>query len=350
MSNMKAAVRCNALDMSALARQEEHGKRQDSLSQKRRVRDVGPLMMSKGGLDLRRLYDAHVDGAKVNAALKKPVLHFIVRFPPELLGGQEVGRFRGDKAARHQEMARQARDFINATHGGNAVFALRLDRDEEGETIVDVFAAPKYEKRTKRTQADKPGSIWISPTKFGKELAEKHSEEIHRRHPKAQGSLTKPRHVGIALQSEFATFFRARNGVSLAPKVEKKTARKDRIEKEAHDELETKRKELAIREQQAAARLHQLETDEESLRVAKEDLAKERRALHVERRALDRIKSRVVGLVRSFGETFGLPLSKCLHDAVSDLEDEMMRQSSETLEDPFSAASEEPLEESAPGF
>lgn len=240
---MRASVRCAALDMSALEKAEQHGKRLDHSSQRRVIRDVSPLVAE--GLDLRALYDEHVDGVKQNAAAKKPVLHFIVRFPPELLDeAADIGRFTGSKDDRQLEMMRQAVTYIDRTHGGQAVFAARVDRDELGETIVDVFAAPKYEKRTKRTKPDEPGVMWASSTKYGRELAEKHQEEIRRRHPKAKGKLTGPRHVGIALQSEFAEFFARMNGVKLTPKREKNDPRNDRIEREAWQKIENERADL----------------------------------------------------------------------------------------------------------
>jgi len=90
---MKVSVRCRALDMAGLAAQEAHGKREDKISKKRVIRDTSPLVA--GSLDLRRLYDAHIKGAKQNAGAKKTVLHFIVRFPPEVLEGASVGRFTG---------------------------------------------------------------------------------------------------------------------------------------------------------------------------------------------------------------------------------------------------------------
>lgn len=242
MSEMKAAVRCHALDMAGLAAQEAHGKRMDRISRKRKVRDVPPIVA--GGLNLRELYDAHIDGVKQNRASKKPVLQFLVRFPPELLDGEPIGRFAGNKADRQKMMLRQAVKFIQETHGGSAVFAARIDRDEAGETIVDVFATPRYEKRTKRTRADRPGPVWASATKFGKELAERHQAEIRRRHPEAKGSLTGPRAVGIALQSEFASFFERVNGVPLAPKVEKEAGARDRLETEAYKEIQEQREKL----------------------------------------------------------------------------------------------------------
>lgn len=236
MSQMKGAVRCKALTMEQLAAQEKHGKREDRLSQLRVVRDSDPLVF--GSLDLRHAYDAHMEGVKQNSAAKRPVLHFIVRFPPELLSGPVAGRFKGSQKERQEMMLAQAIRFIQDTHGGSAVFAGRLDTDETGETIADVFAAPRYEKRTKRTGPDQKGAIWASATKFGKELAEKHQAECRRRHPDAKpGLLTAPRMVGIALQSEFADWFEMTNGFRLAPKAEKETRAPDRLEKEAHDRL-----------------------------------------------------------------------------------------------------------------
>lgn len=240
---MKAAIRCTALDMSGLAKAEAHGKRLDSTSRGRIVRDLDPIVA--GGLDLRAAYDKHVQGVRMNAGAKKPVLHFIIRFPPELLEGPAIGKFSGDRQARQTRMVSQAIRFIDHTHGGHAAFAARLDRDELGETIVDVFAVPRYEKRTKRMKADQRGEVWASATKFGKELALKHEEEIRRRHPKAKGgALTGPRMVGIALQSEFASYFESVNGVALEPKAEKVAQAPDRIERELWAELEKQRAEL----------------------------------------------------------------------------------------------------------
>ncbi|MEJ5143688.1 hypothetical protein, partial [Gluconobacter albidus] len=62
-------------------------------------------------------------------------------------------------------MLNEAVAFINASHGGRAVFRARLDRDEVGRHGVDVFYAPKYEKVTRR---GKVVEDWISLSKFGK--------------------------------------------------------------------------------------------------------------------------------------------------------------------------------------
>lgn len=228
--------------MSGLAAQEKHGKREDRTSQKRKVRNAAPLIA--GGLDLRALYDEHMRGVKQNSAAKKPVLHFIVRFPPELFN-RDAKHFHGSKKERQQMMLKEAIAFINKTHGGHAVFAARLDRDEAGETIADVFAAPRYEKRTKRTKPDEKGQIWSSATKFGKELAMKHQEEIQRRHPEAKGTLLSPRAVGIALNVEWRSWFERINQLDLSAKTEKERGAPDRLETEAYKELQDQKAELS---------------------------------------------------------------------------------------------------------
>lgn len=242
----KGSVRCAAINVAGLIAQERHGKRLDGSSRRRKVRDAGPHVYKT--LNLCDAYARHMEGVKQNAGATKPVLHFIVRFPPELLAGDDVPEPYREKsrAERQGVMLRQAIAFINKTHGGRAVFAARIDRDEEGETICDVFAAPVYEKRTKRTKPDEVGAMWASATKFGRDLAEKHQDEISRRHPEAKsGALTGPRQVGIALQSEFAEFFERENGVPLAPKKEKTERRSDRVEVEAWREIDAARAVLA---------------------------------------------------------------------------------------------------------
>lgn len=211
---MSVSVRVESLTLSGLAASEAHGKRLDGTSQSRRIRDVEPLVF--GGLDLRKLYDAHVDGCRMNAGLKKPVLHAIVQFPMDMQLDEQ-----------HElAMLRAAVKFINKTHGGHAVFAARLDRDEAGTHKVDVFYSPKYEKTTKAGV-----TTWISTSKHGKELCEKHREEIKRRHEDKFN--TRPRDVGIAINSEFREFLKP-YGFNIPPKVEKKSSVEDRLSPEEY--------------------------------------------------------------------------------------------------------------------
>jgi hypothetical protein len=335
----KAMVRCKALSMSDLAAQEKHGKRLDGTSKKRVIRN-DPAIVYRS-LDLRAEYDRHIEGVRLNTGAKKPVLHFIVRFPPGLLEPDfESRRFNGLKKKRQREMLAQAVTFIQETHGSDAVFAARLDRDEEGETIVDVFASPKYEKRTKRTKPDETGVIWASATKFGKDLAEKHQPEMRRRFPKAKaGLLTSPRMVGIALQSEFAAFFEKANGFAFDRKVEKESATPDRLETEALKRLRSERQ---------AMEAEYIEK-KDALDDWGHDLAEKAADLEKRETRLGWIKDRVMGLVKAFGEAFGLPLPKSMHDAVAALEDEMKQRAG--VRDPFlKSSAKDPFDDAGPGF
>lgn len=294
----KASVRCNAIGMAELAAMEKHGKRLDKSSQQRVIRTASPLVY--GSLDLRPAFDTHMKGIKQNKAASKPVLHFIVRFPPDLFDGDKIGKFQGSKLDRQKMMLAQAASFINATHGGSAVFAARVDRDEVGETIVDVFAAPRYEKRTKRTPADEAGEIWASATRFGKELAEKHSEEMRRRHSGAKpGQLTSPRMVGIALQSEFASWFKRVNGIALALKVEKGDSTPDRLEKEQHDRIERR---AEIQSRWDSRRSRRLDARAEDLDRQADQIAQDRADVEEDRVDLERREAIIegrIGLLRS---------------------------------------------------
>lgn len=202
MGQHKVAIRVKAIDRSGLRNAEKHGKREDRRSQERRVNDIPPIVY--GSLDLVDAFDAHAEGCNTNKAAKKLISHALLQFPITLPATEKNLRI----------FLQQSIDFINSTHGGDAVFAARIDRDEFGVNKVDVFFSPKYEKVTKTGNR----SLWLSNTKFGKELCEKHRDEIERRH---NGRFsTGPRQVGIALQSEFRMFLQNRN-YDLAPKKEK---------------------------------------------------------------------------------------------------------------------------------
>jgi len=265
---MKAAVRCNALNIKKLTQQELHGKRLDQSSQRRRINKTPPLVLEgrKGGLNLCDRLAAHIDGAKQNAAALKEganvALHFIVKYPKEVLDDDGPTPFAIlNRDQRKARMMRQAIDFINETHGGNAVFAARLDRDEAGETVVDVFAAPRYAKQTKKGSDD-----WVSLTKFGKDLAVKHQEEVARRSPDqvkaAKGKpITSPRAVGMSLQSEFAAFFERENGVALSARSLKERPGPDRL---GIDEWKAAKSAMEAEEAAARQRAAEITEDAES--------------------------------------------------------------------------------------
>lgn len=247
---MRGSVRCKSLTLGgsgpgALPTMELHGKRLDRSSKRRVIRDLSPLIY--GSLDLRAEYDRHVEGTRSNKGLKRPVLHFIVKFPDQILTDQAPAPYLEihDLNKRKEKMLAQAVAFIDETHGGDAVFAARVDRDEAGELVVDLFAAPKYLKQTKGRDTGGPKTeAWISPTKFGKELCDLHRDEIVRRHPRAAPDWSGPRAVGIALQSQFSAFFERENGVRLE-KTEKTESSPDRLETEAFKSIQDEKERLS---------------------------------------------------------------------------------------------------------
>jgi len=198
----KAAIRAKALTTATLGSMEAHGKRQDQRSQARRTQDVEPLVY--GTLNLVEAFKKHTEGVRWNKAAKNTAIHAILQFPIGIKPTEE----------NQQKMMHMAKEFINSRHGGNAVFAMRLDRDEAGVNKVDVFYTPTYVKTTKKHGEER----WASLTKFPRDLCEEHRAEIERRH--GGKFATGPRQCGIALNSEFRTFLEGK-GLTMAAKTEK---------------------------------------------------------------------------------------------------------------------------------
>lgn len=346
---MKASIRINSLTIGGsgnktLHSQEMHGKRKDGTSQKRKVRDVEPLVY--GTLDLDAAYREHVAGARMNAGLKRPVLHALIQFPT----GLPVNA-RNEKA-----MLDHAVKFINETHGGDAVFAARLDRDEAGQHSVDVFFSPKYEKRTK-----KGAELWISTSKHGKELCEKHRAEIERRHKKGMFS-TGPRQVGIALQSELHSYL-TKAGLKLEQRKEKNDFLADRLEPEAYAAREdTKKLAADAKADREAAKRLKAEAEERLLAVQERerdllqqqlDLADERvmienghaelieREEAVQRResVLRKMTARIRSLIEQFADHLGIGAGATMLKTLDAIEAVSIKRV-ETV-DPFKSAPED---------
>lgn len=246
---MSAMIRVNALTETGygnktLHAMEKHGKRLDETSQMRRVRDVEPLV--HGTLDLHAAYKAHMCGVAVNKGTKRPILHALIKFPRNIPVNAQT----------EKRMLEWAVDFIDRTHGGNAVFAGRLDRDEAGLHVVDVFYAPKYEKVTKTRKGEAVKTWWLSTTRFGKLLCEKHRIEIECRH--SEGKFTTgPRQTGIALQSELYDYL-CTKGLALTPRSPKTDPWPDRQETEAYK---------ATKDAEARAAFIRSEADRDAARI-----------------------------------------------------------------------------------
>ena len=224
----RASIRLKHLNLAGLDGAERHGKREDAISQARSVHNVPPLRWSteggmgalldasknlrqsalrdragSEGLNLRKAFDKATDGIKIHGCVRKPVIHALMQFPPEL----------ADKPNHERALLVIAARFCKHLWGENAAFAARVDRDEKGRCVVDMFLAPTYEKTTKAGT-----TTWLSTTRHLKQLCRKHQSEIKRRfHGKFSDNV---RARGMALQSEFNQFL-VEQGIPLEPKREK---------------------------------------------------------------------------------------------------------------------------------
>ncbi|MGR3608709.1 MAG: hypothetical protein ACU0BN_07605 [Sulfitobacter sp.] len=107
---------------------------------------------------------------------------------------------------------------MNAFHGGDAVFAARLDRDEKGRHSVDVFMMPRHDFRYKDGRQTKRAAV----SKHSKAEAQSRYGKQDRR---AQGS---------ALQDAWFEYLRDEMSLDVLPPTRKKTTTKDRVEPEVY--------------------------------------------------------------------------------------------------------------------
>ena len=199
-------------------------------------------------------------------------LHALVQFPTGLLDGANED---------HQKaMLGHAVDFLNHYHGGDAVFAARLDRDEKGRHTVDAFLLPRYDFHYKDGRTVKKASV----SKFSKAEAKRRFGRDDRR---SQGS---------ALQDAFFEHLRDEMQLDgVLPPERKKTTAKDRVEPEVYG-LRKDRQRLheTVRTLSQADRVarrrnksQSAENKAEALRLAKANasLAAEQKKLEADRSA-----------------------------------------------------------------
>jgi hypothetical protein len=247
-----------------LAAAEAHGKREDASSLRRQVCQVDPLVY--GGLDLEKLYARHTAGCRMDKRMKAPVMHAIIQWPKDLAINEKNER----------AMLDHAKKFLDDLLGGEAVFAARLDRDEKGKHVVDVFCSPVVTK--------KDGTRWVQTSTHLKALCERHRAEIERRHPKIK-DITGKRQQGIAIQSEWRNYVEAR-GIKLAPKREKQYGSSDWLTPEQYA-LDAQRR--ALVEEQA------------EIERQKADLEAGRYELEAARKRVNRLEMRAAELVKLRG-------------------------------------------------
>lgn len=310
------SFRANSLTPSDLKAMENHELRLDHSGSQRSVRKdengnpIPPLIYNPlNAPSLTKAHAKHIEGAKVNKGASKIARHAFIQFPTELEITPQI----------EQMMLDQAVAFVNKTHGGQAVFWARLDRDEEGRHGVDVFFAPKYEKATKRKT-----EVWISLTKFGKERAVERFKQkpLEKLNPKsgefepvkdAAGNVVmvdcdSQYYQGRTFQDLWFEHLRDAVGLSWVQRGEKKIGRDpDRKEVEEYkigqerEKLEAKREEIQEYEATASRVADTMwdrasdasNREEASLKSAEEAKARAREAQAEEREARQRTNALV---------------------------------------------------------
>lgn len=240
----RGAIRQNALKAVDLANMEAHGKREDESGKRRQVREAEPLVV--GGLDLREQRADWMTDVKQQG--NTAALHALVQYPTGLIDGTTKDQ--------QERMLRHAVRFMNDFHGGDAVFAARLDRDEKGRHSVDVFMMPRHDFVYKDGRRQKRAAV----SKQTKAEAQRRYSKQDRR---AQGS---------ALQDAWFEYMRDQMGLDVLPPQRKKATAKDRLEPE---ELGVKRDRQKLQEGAAVVEqgFEALEAGEDALgvRVASQD-------------------------------------------------------------------------------
>jgi hypothetical protein len=254
MSNkgLGGSVRVNSLDKEGTSAMESHELRLDYSGQLRSIEPENEALFYRpygDDLSISQSYEKHVEGARRNASASKLLRHSFVQFPTNIEVTPES----------EQMMLREAVAFINKTHGGRAVFHGRIDRDEKGKHGVDVFFAPRYQKKTAKGVTD-----WISLTKFGKErardrLGQKQEEKYNKTTKEWEPQFNKDGSdkmiwkdsayfQGQVLQDEWFEHLRDVVGLDWVLRGEKKVGRDpDRVEVEEY-KLKQEREKLVERE------------------------------------------------------------------------------------------------------
>jgi hypothetical protein len=257
--------------------------------------------------DLERAFKAHKRrhgiGETVNGGLG---FHAMINVSVAWV--REAGDVHDPRNPRNIALLREATRWVTSWAGQNSVYAARLDLDETGAAVVDVFAmAPRVDGRS--------GKLKIATSKALTELRLKHNERmsyvamqtdwaewcqlhldpaISRGTPK---SITKAEHLGV---DDYKTAH-ALAQASVEMVLDDAEAVRERVINEANDDafsihydavVEIERAQQAIEQERAELQREAVELAKTRQKMDEEQrrLLAEREELHVQRRALDELR------------------------------------------------------------
>lgn len=259
-AGVAGAARIDQLSMAELTHAELHGKRLDKTSKSRAINNEPPLTTT--GLDLKTLYHVHVAGAFIPKSRAK-AMQVVIQFPKDLVNGDDAAL-----------MLQHGRTFLEGVFGTDAIFADRVDRDEQSRHVVDFFIAPKYVKKTKHQE-----KVAVTMSRHQKELAEKYN------------CPPTPIGTGRALQDALFEYLRDQMHLSgvkrgepkLIPGPDWKSA--EQLRSEELDDLATQVQERAAQVGRDQTEAHARRADAEAAHIAADAIAQ---SVADDRHALDR--------------------------------------------------------------
>jgi len=151
-----SAVRCmNIKSYQQLVSLQQHAKRLDENSKKRvdfnRTKDN--LYYSQYCEDATNLTQCHKNFKKFTGAVERKNsslgLHFLAVISPEFIS--EMGDIHDPKNPRNVEIFNKSQEWIKQEFGEESLISARLDLDEKGCGVVDLFVVPTKEIKTKHT-------------------------------------------------------------------------------------------------------------------------------------------------------------------------------------------------------
>lgn len=151
-----SAVRCNNIkSYHQLVALEKHAKRLDENS-KNRVdfnRTKNNLYYSQYCEDATNLTQCHKEFKKFTGSVERKNsslgLHFLAVISPEFI--EETGDIHDPKNPRNVEIFNQSQEWIKQEFGEDSLISARMDLDEKGGGVVDLFVVPTKQITTKHT-------------------------------------------------------------------------------------------------------------------------------------------------------------------------------------------------------
>lgn len=318
---MFAFCRSHAIrNIQYLQAQSRHAKRQDRSSQARIRPDAKPT----SGLSWVRDMSSETDRRDYLSAYKRLKaskgaserrgaqigIHILVGVSPEWV--REAGDLHDPKNPRNTELILRAMEWANSW-SNDGCYAARIDLDETGGAVVDLFVAPTAQQKHKAGKS----KLTVSVNKCLDELAMKHRGK--------QG-----RHYS-ALNDSWAQYAQEHLDPRLQRGKPRAESGKSHVPPDAYRAMM----------QEAEAKLSEAQERERALQAQAADLAAQRDMLANQEGHARRIFARVKRLLEQMAVHIGIEPKDRMMETLVSIEQEVARLAP-AVSDPFSSAPQDP--------